>query len=71
MVITGETDLVADADKLYFVKNGHPIMGQVVGTGCMATSIIGAFAANYKYFEIFMRVIIFLKPIPESRNIFF
>jgi hydroxyethylthiazole kinase len=45
VVITGETDIVADSDRLYYVKNGHPIMGQVVGTGCMATSIIGAFAA--------------------------
>ena len=45
VVITGETDIVADATRLYLVRNGHPLMGQVVGTGCMATSIIGAFAA--------------------------
>jgi hydroxyethylthiazole kinase len=45
VVITGETDIVADSDRLYFAKNGHPLLGQVVGTGCMATSIIGAFAA--------------------------
>jgi hydroxyethylthiazole kinase len=45
VVITGETDIVADAERLYYVKNGHPLMGRVVGTGCMATSIIGAFAA--------------------------
>ncbi len=45
VVITGETYIVADADRLYFVKNGHPLMTQVVGTGCMATSLIGTFAA--------------------------
>jgi hydroxyethylthiazole kinase len=45
VVITGETDIVADSDRLFFVKNGHPLMGQVVGTGCMATSLIGTFAA--------------------------
>jgi hydroxyethylthiazole kinase len=45
VVITGETDIVADADRLYYVKNGHPLMGRVVGTGCMAASLIGAFAA--------------------------
>jgi hydroxyethylthiazole kinase len=45
VVITGETDIVADRDRLFLVKNGHPIMGHVVGTGCMATSLIGAFAA--------------------------
>ena len=45
VVITGETDIVADSARLYLVKNGHPLLGQVVGTGCMATSVIGAFAA--------------------------
>ena len=45
VVITGETDIVADATRLYLVRNGHPLMGHVVGTGCMATSVIGAFAA--------------------------
>jgi hydroxyethylthiazole kinase len=45
VVITGETDLVADRAKLYVVKNGHPLLAQVVGTGCMAASLIGAFAA--------------------------
>jgi hydroxyethylthiazole kinase len=45
VVITGETDLVADAERLYMVINGHPLMGQVVGTGCMAASLIGTFAA--------------------------
>jgi len=45
VVITGAADLVADDAKLYVVKNGHPFLGQVVGTGCMATSLIGTFAA--------------------------
>ncbi|MFZ2090082.1 MAG: hydroxyethylthiazole kinase [Desulfobaccales bacterium] len=45
VVITGETDIVADSDRLYLVKNGHPFMGSVVGTGCMAASLIGTFAA--------------------------
>ncbi len=45
VVITGATDIVADQDRLLEVANGHPLMGHVVGTGCMATSIIGACAA--------------------------
>jgi|WetSurMetagenome_2_1015567.scaffolds.fasta_scaffold80352_2 hydroxyethylthiazole kinase len=45
VVITGATDIVADTGRLFLVKNGHPLMGQVVGTGCMAASVIGAFAA--------------------------
>ena len=45
VVITGAEDIVADPVKVYLVRNGHPLMARVVGTGCMATSIIGAFAA--------------------------
>lgn len=45
VVITGATDLVADDQRLFRVKNGHPLLGQVVGTGCMAASLIGTFAA--------------------------
>ncbi len=44
-VITGETDFIADAKRCFKVKNGHPIMAHVVGTGCMAASVIGTFAA--------------------------
>jgi hydroxyethylthiazole kinase len=45
VVATGREDIVTDSRKTYLVKNGHPIMTHVVGTGCMATSVIGAFAA--------------------------
>jgi hydroxyethylthiazole kinase len=45
VVVTGAEDIVAGPEKLYVVRNGHPLMAHVVGTGCMATSVIGAFAA--------------------------
>ena len=45
VVITGKVDIVTDGNTTYLVKNGHPMMTHVVGTGCMATSVIGAFAA--------------------------
>ncbi len=45
VVATGREDIVTDAKKTYLVKNGHPMMTHVVGTGCMAASVIGAFAA--------------------------
>ena len=45
VVVTGAEDIVAGPEKLYVVHNGHPLMAHVVGTGCMAASIIGAFAA--------------------------
>jgi len=45
VVITGKEDIVASEEKFYIVKNGDPLMARVVGTGCMATSVIGTFAA--------------------------
>jgi hydroxyethylthiazole kinase len=45
VAVTGPEDIVASPDKLYLVRNGHPLMGRIVGTGCMAASLIGAFAA--------------------------
>jgi hydroxyethylthiazole kinase len=45
VVITGKTDITTDGRQTHLVKNGHPLMARVVGTGCMATSVIGAFAA--------------------------
>lgn len=45
VVITGKVDIVADEKEIYRVSNGHVLMTHVVGTGCMAASVIGAFAA--------------------------
>ena len=45
VVITGKDDIVTDGAKTCLVKNGHPMMTRVVGTGCMAASVIGTFAA--------------------------
>jgi hydroxyethylthiazole kinase len=45
VVITGPEDLVVDGRRRFVVKNGHPLMSRVVGTGCMAASVIGVFAA--------------------------
>jgi len=45
VVITGKVDIATDGKTTYLVSNGHPMMTHVVGTGCMAASVIGAFAA--------------------------
>jgi hydroxyethylthiazole kinase len=45
VVVTGAEDIVAGPEKIFLVRNGHLLMTHVVGTGCMATSVIGAFAA--------------------------
>ena len=48
VVITGKQDIVTDGSKTYLINNGHEMMGCIVGTGCMAASIIGAFAGVEK-----------------------
>lgn len=48
VAITGKQDIVTDGKKVYLVNNGHAMMGSMVGTGCMAASIIGAFAGVEK-----------------------
>ncbi len=48
VVITGKEDIVSDGRKSFIVKNGHEIMSHIVGTGCMAASVIGAFSAVEK-----------------------
>jgi hydroxyethylthiazole kinase len=45
VIITGIEDIVADGKRVVMVKNGHYMMANIVGTGCMATSVIGTFAA--------------------------
>ncbi len=48
VAMTGKTDIVSNGKTTYFIDNGHPLMGSVVGTGCMAASVLGAFAAVEK-----------------------
>jgi hydroxyethylthiazole kinase len=48
VVVTGKTDIVTDVKRTIMVSNGDKIMTSLVGTGCMATSVIGAFAAVEK-----------------------
>jgi len=45
VAITGATDVVSDGKHTVLVKNGHQLMGSFSGSGCMAASICGAFAA--------------------------
>ena len=45
VVISGATDIVTDGKRIILVENGHPMLGSISGTGCMAASVTGAFAA--------------------------
>ncbi|OLS35137.1 hydroxyethylthiazole kinase [Bacillus sp. MRMR6] len=48
VVITGKDDVVSDGTNTYLLSNGHPILTKVTGTGCLLTSVIGAFAGVEK-----------------------
>ena len=43
IAISGAIDLVCSADRAYIIRNGHPIMARITGSGCMSTSVVGAF----------------------------
>lgn len=45
VVITGKTDIVTDGEKCVKINNGHLLMAEIVGCGCMSTSVVGTFAA--------------------------
>lgn len=45
VVISGAIDIVADKNKVYCIRNGHPMMRLVTGTGCQLSALTAAFAA--------------------------
>jgi hydroxyethylthiazole kinase len=50
VAITGARDIVAAVDpavgeRLAWVDNGHPLLASITGSGCMATTLVGAFLA--------------------------
>ncbi|MCL6630115.1 MAG: hydroxyethylthiazole kinase [Armatimonadetes bacterium] len=45
VAITGAVDVVSDGRRTAKISNGHPMLGKVVGTGCMSDVIIASFAA--------------------------
>ncbi|WP_339063362.1 hydroxyethylthiazole kinase [Tepidibacillus marianensis] len=40
--VTGKEDIVTDGKQVAFISNGHPILSEVTGTGCLVTALIGA-----------------------------
>ncbi|WP_175989439.1 hydroxyethylthiazole kinase [Bacillus sp. Marseille-Q1617] len=48
IVITGEKDVISNGTATNEVSNGHPLLTKVTGTGCLLSSVIGAFAAIEK-----------------------
>jgi len=45
IAVTGKTDIVADSQKAFIIRNGHGLMSKITGTGCMLTTVIAAYCA--------------------------
>ncbi|WP_324824045.1 hydroxyethylthiazole kinase [Sinanaerobacter sp. ZZT-01] len=43
IAVTGAIDLVSDQDTTYVIRNGHPMMSHITGSGCMLTAVIAAY----------------------------
>ncbi len=43
LAITGAIDIVCDGETAYVIRNGHPMMSAVTGTGCMLSAITAAY----------------------------
>lgn len=50
IAITGAIDIVAGPHKAYCIRNGHPMMRSVTGTGCQLSAMTAAYvAANLEH----------------------
>lgn len=48
VAVTGAVDHIAGAGGQVSVRNGHPMLARVTGTGCMATAVCAAFTAMHR-----------------------
>ena len=46
ITVSGATDIITDADRTMLIRNGHPLMGKITGTGCMSSVLIAAFLSS-------------------------
>lgn len=43
IAITGAIDIVADRQRAFCIRNGHPMMSSITGTGCQLSALTAAF----------------------------
>jgi hydroxyethylthiazole kinase len=48
VVVSGARDVVTDGERGFLLSYGHPMMGGVVGTGCVSSTTVGCFVSTGK-----------------------
>lgn len=48
IAISGEIDVIANKDKAFAIKNGHPLMSRITGSGCMLSVLTAAYVTAAK-----------------------
>ncbi|GKT53485.1 hydroxyethylthiazole kinase [Colletotrichum tofieldiae] len=48
VLMTGATDYVSDGERTFAVENGHELLGQVTGTGCVLGTTVSAMLAAWE-----------------------
>ena len=43
IAVTGAIDIVADENRAFCIRNGHPMMSKITGTGCQLSAMTAAF----------------------------
>lgn len=43
VAITGAVDVISDGTQGWCIENGHPMLANLTGTGCMCSSLVGSF----------------------------
>lgn len=46
VAVTGQKDAISDGAATFFVSNGNAMLAKISGTGCMCTSLVGAFVGS-------------------------
>jgi hydroxyethylthiazole kinase len=46
VVITGIKDIITDGTQVYIVKNGHEMLANITGTGCMLNTLIASYMST-------------------------
>lgn len=47
VVISGETDIITDGKRVMHIRNGCTEMSDITGSGCMCTTLVGAFVGAH------------------------